>query len=168
VRIRIELCASRGKGGNQAKTYLSRSFTSPEGFEETLAALLGLYGTANLTKAESTVLKRQLQEAMRRSKADIPGDVDLDVLMKKRAQLAQHAKGRFKYAELSKVFERVPLRDFQSYGATVQRYLVQYIVHNNETARTELKRMGLRWRTYKKGKPHSLFGGRKRKRAQKE
>lgn len=162
VRIRIELCASRGKSGNTAKTYLSRSFVAPDSFEKTYMALLGLYGMDEPTKRELAKLSREIREAVRRSKADIPKDVDLDTLMAKRKRIAEDAARRFKPKDLNVVFKRIPLRDFQTYPARVQRYLVQYLAHGRETARTELTRMGLRWRTYVPGKPRSLFRGRKR------
>lgn len=161
VRIRIEYCAARGEK-NQVKTYMSRCFTSPYDYEGTVNALLSYYDSDALTKAERRKLHTQLREAKRRERADIPHEVDFDQLLAKRRQIAKSTAQRFKHKDLLKVFKRVPMRDFNTYRATVQRYLVRYLAQGNKTAKDELFNMGMRWTTYEPGKPQSLFRGKKR------
>lgn len=170
VRIRVELMASRGKRGNEARTYLSRSFISPHGFEETMLKLLETYGGGDLTKTDTKKLRVQIREALRRSKADIPPETDLKQIMAKRKQLAAAAEKRFRQKDLVIVFKRIPQRDFERYSASIKGYLIRYLVHKNETARSALRHQGLQWKTYVPGKPTSLFLSKQRgkKRAQRK
>ena len=161
VRIRIELCAARGKSGNLVKTYLSRSFTSPVGFESTLDQLLWVFRSKDLPKPERTKLRKQLHEAMRKTRLDLPPDIDPKQLLAKRRQVAKTAAERFSQKEILAVLKRIPLRDFNTYDAVTQRYLVRYLAHREESARGVLKQRGLRWSDYTPGKPRSLFVGRK-------
>lgn len=170
VRIRVEYCAARGKSGSEVKAYLSRSFSSPDNFEVTLDKLYKAFGSGPMPPRELQTLRRQIREAKRKSRADLPPEVDLDILLKKRKVIAQDAKQRFTDEEMLKVLERVPLRDFQTYRAAIQRHLVRYLAHGNRTSNTQLRKNGLKWSTYKPGNAKSLFGGKNRlkKRASKK
>lgn len=165
VRIRIELCAARGKSGNLVKTYLSRSFVSPVSFELTITQLLEHFNSKQLTDPESRKLHKQLHEAMRKSRLDLPPDIDPKQLLAKRRMLAQSAVERFSHKEILAVLKRIPLRDFNTYDGVTQHYLVHYLAHRKESARGVLRKRGLRWSAYKPGKPRSLFDGRKSRHA---
>lgn len=165
VRIRIELCAARGKSGSLVKTYLSRSFTSPVPFEATLARLLLYFNSEDLPKSERTKLRKQLHEAMRKTKLDLPPGIDPKQLLAKRRQVAAAVAQRFSQKEILAVLKRIPLRDFNTYDGVTQRYLVRYLAHREESARGVLRKRGLRWSSYTPGKPHSLFAERKYRRA---
>ena len=168
VRIRVELCAARGKSGKLVKTYLSRSFTSPVSYEATLERLLSYFKSEDLPKSERTRLRKQLSEAMRKTKLDLPPDIDPKQLLAKRRKIAKSAVGRFSHKEILAVFKRIPIRDFNTYSGAIQRHLVRYLAHRNESSRGVLRKQGLRWSTYVPGKARSLFAGRKYSRAKKQ
>ena len=160
MRIRVEYCAARGESGNYVKSYLSRSFVSPLNFEETLVSLFQHYGVSKMSRDVLAKLRTQVRVAQRRSKADLPQEIGIEQIMAKRRHIAKSAR-RFKPKELLAVFERVPLRDFNTYRPLFQSYLVRYLAHRDEKARSLLRGYGLQWKTYTPGKAATLFGGKK-------
>lgn len=125
----------------------------------TLDKLHSCFNAPLMLKRERQRVVKAVQDADRRSRADLPSDLELQKLLRKRKQLVEWKAPHLTQKDMAKVLKRIALRDFNYYPPRVRHHLIRYLVHRNETSRHWLFRKGVRWGKYEPGKPRSLFTG---------
>lgn len=159
TRIRLELCGSRQRSGTGVNVYTTVMFSisfEEMNYLEVCDKVCAAFEEPVPGRAE---LEEKYAAAMRQAAADLPQSGAIDVAdLKARVQAYRErvvVDLELKY--LPEVVARVALNDFRQYPRAVQRDLLLYLGKKDYKAYDRLVGRGLRWRSYVKGKPETLF-----------